>query len=140
MFKVSTVDAARAARDLQGFIPKTQMQTMGTLCRGEEGDFFRSKFIEFAERIKNMPQTYEQDGMGDDAIAYLHYFSTSGDWYITEKDMEPEQLQAFGYANLGHGGEIGYISLVEICSHGGVELDLHFEPTRIGDIKRAKAA
>ena len=29
------------------------------------------------------------------AVVYLYYFKGSADWYITEKDMEDEQLQAF---------------------------------------------
>lgn len=44
---------------------------------------------------------YEQDGKGEEAIVTLHYFRGGMDWFITEKDMEPEQHQAFGLADLG---------------------------------------
>ena len=143
-FNIPIKDASRAVTALQGFIPAHQLDTLGTLCRGEEGDFFRGKLIEYAERVALMPKTYEQDGLGDQAIAHLHYFSGGCDWWITEKDMEtedgPGQLQAFGYADLGYGGELGYISLVELCQHPRVELDLYFTPAALGTIKQAKAA
>jgi hypothetical protein len=74
-----------------------------------------------------MPKTYEQDGLGQQAIAHLHYFTAGGDWYITERDTHPDQHQAFGAANLGYGAELGYISLPELLA-AGAELDLHFTP------------
>ncbi len=140
MFSISVEATTAATKALQGFIPPAEMELMGALCRGEEGDFFRSKFVEFAERVAKMPKTYEQDSMGDEAIVYLHYFSSGCDWYITEKDMADEQHQSFGWADLGYGGELGYISLAELCQCRGVELDLHFTPTTLGTIKQAKAA
>ncbi len=140
MNSISIEATTEAVKSLHGFMPPAQLDLMGTLCRGEEGDFFRAKFVEYAERVANMPKTYEQDGKGDEAVAHLHYFSGGCDWYITEKDMEPEQAQAFGWADLGHGGELGYISLVELCQCRGVELDLHFTPTKLAAIKQAKAA
>ena len=135
MFKISTEATSVAVKALHGFIPSAQLEVMGTLSRGEEGDFFRGKFIEYAERVANMPKTYEQDGKGDDAVVYLHYFAGSADWYITEKDMEAEQHQAFGLADLGYGGELGYISLVELCGIRSVELDLHWTPKTLGAVK-----
>ena len=41
---------------------------------GDEADFFLSKLIDLAQQIDTMPKTYEQDGKGDQATAYLHYF------------------------------------------------------------------
>ena len=75
----------------------------------------------------------------DDAIVYLHYFKGNMDWYITEKDMiEEEQNQAFGYADLGLGfGELGYISLIELAENG-VELDLHWTPKTLREVKEKK--
>ncbi len=137
MFSISIEATTTAAHSLHSFMPTAQLNLVGSLCRGEEGDFFRAKLIEYAERVANMPKTYDQDGLGDDAVAHLHYFSGGCDWYITEKDSEDEQAQAFGLANLGYGGELGYISLVELCQHARVELDLHFTPTKLSAIKKA---
>ncbi|MHB1531426.1 hypothetical protein [Acidithiobacillus sp.] len=46
-----------------------------------------------------MPKNYDTDGQGGDAVAFLHYFTGSWDWYITEKDVDSDdkgQIQAFG--------------------------------------------
>ncbi|SEN75387.1 DUF2958 domain-containing protein, partial [Nitrosomonas marina] len=100
---------------LKQFIGKSQLAAFASGIRGEEGQFIKDKLIEIANIIKNMPQTYGQDGLGDEAVVHLHYFKGSADWYITEKDMEDEQLQAFGLADLyGDGGELGYISIQEL--------------------------
>jgi len=58
------------------------------------------------------------------------------DWYITERDMETDQLQAFGLANLGYGGELGYISIEELKS-SNVEIDLHWTPKTLREVKAA---
>jgi len=102
---------------------------------GEEWQFFADKMKELAGVIAAMPKTYDQDGMGDSAVAHLHYFRGAADWYITEKDMEGKGTQqAFGLADLGYGGELGYISIDELIS-AGVELDFHFAPKTVGQIK-----
>ncbi|MDC8446084.1 MAG: hypothetical protein LV471_09200 [Nitrosomonas sp.] len=119
---------------LKQFIGKSQLSAIGMGIRGEEGQFFKDKLIEIANVIQTMPKTYGQDGMGDKAIAYLHYFKGGGDWHITEKDMEDEQFQAFGLANIGYGGELGYISIQELID-AGVELDLYWTPKTIREIK-----
>ncbi len=85
-----------------------------------------------------MPETYGQNGMGDQAVVYLHYFCNAGDFYITEKDSDPDgdgQIQAFGLADLGY-PELGYISIQEIIS-AGVELDINWSPVTLEQIKEA---
>lgn len=123
---------------LKQFIGKSQLSVMGAGVRGEEGQFFKDKFVEVAKVIEGMPKTYGTDGQGDKAIAYLHYFKGGADWYITEKDSDTDsegQIQAFGYADLGQGGgELGYISIKELIGMN-VELDLHWSPKSIGAIK-----
>jgi hypothetical protein len=128
---------------LKQFIGQSQLSAMGSGVRGEEGQFFKDKFIEVANVIKSMPKTYDTDGQGDKAVAYLHYFKAGADWYITEKDTGDVedakngisgQVQAFGLADLGYGGEMGYISIEELI-RSGVELDLYWTPKTIGQIK-----
>lgn len=127
----------------RGFIGKGQMAAMLAGLRGEERDFFRDKFLEMGTRIELMHKTGEQDGRGGAAVVWLHYFAGGrANWYITEKDMgSPDdapgtgQTQAFGLADLfGDGGEIGYISIVEILENGG-ELDLYFKPKTLGEVR-----
>lgn len=101
--------------------------------RGDESVFFSDKLKELQETLNTMPVTYEQDGKGDEAVAYLHYFNGSWDWYITELDMEREQYQAFGLVK-GFDVELGYVSLIELAVKG-VELDMHWTPKTLREIK-----
>lgn len=137
-------EAIEAVKLVREFTSRDQYQAMRAGLRGEESQHFQDKFMEYGQRIAGMPKTYEQDGKGDQAIVYLHYFNASQDWYITEKDAEtpeePGQRQAFGLADLGHyGAELGYISIVELIAHN-VELDLYFKPLTLAEIKAKKAA
>ena len=128
--RTNRLDAANALRKLraQGFIGNAQAQALGIVLRGEERQFFQDKVCDIAALVTSMPKTYEQDGKGDQAIVHLHYFASGlANWYITERDQEPEQLQAYGMVNLGYGDEKGYISLLEI-TNCGAELDLYWTP------------
>ena len=117
------------------FISPFQSAVISQMLKGEEGAHFAAKMDEYSDRIAKMPSTYETDGQGDEAIAYLHYFSPAGDWWITEKDrggpddtIEQSQTQAFGMASLyGCDPELGYINIRELVMNG-VELDLYWEP------------
>ena len=127
-------------KPLKPFIGKSQVSCLTDCLAGEEGDYFHDMLTALVERIDKMPKTYERDGLGDGAIVYLHYFKGSGDWYITEKDKgDPDdtdngQHQAFGYADLGYGAEMGYISIAELIA-SNVEIDLYFTPTTVGELK-----
>ena len=81
--------------------------------------------------------TYESTAKGRAALAYLHYFIGGFDWWIVEKDADPDhagQVQAFGIADLGMDAELGYISIPELLENGA-ELDLYYtEPKNIGEI------
>jgi len=126
-----------AVQCLHGFVPPKQLDLVGSLGRLKAGTHFRDVLIELATTITNMPKTYDQDDKGDDAIVHLHYFYGSADWWITEKDCEPEQHQAFGFVNLGdpQNAELAYISLVELGSVPGVEIDLYWTPKTLGEVK-----
>lgn len=134
--------AADAAQTILQYFSMQQFNCMVELSRGEEGAFFLQKFIDLAEQIKNMPVTYDQEGLGDEATVHLHYF-LGGDshWYITEKDVEGGAYQAYGYAILNGDDEMaesGYISIEEI-TRLGAELDLHFTPCRLVEVKGRRA-
>lgn len=128
---------------LRRFMSPRQVTVVHSLMRGEERQFFIDKLTELATTIKTMPATYEQDGKGEDAIVYLHYFAGgSGNWYITEKDKEtpeePGQHQAFGLADLfNDGGEFGYISIIELMRQG-VEMDFHFKPCTLRELRQKR--
>jgi hypothetical protein len=116
-------------------LPRGEFLTLAQSLRGEEG-------LEIAETVKRvwqtfetMPKTYETEASSD-PTAHLHFFTGSWDWWITEKDTEPEQSQAFGFvkSELCPDGEMGYISLPEI-TEAGAELDLYFTPAPVSKFK-----
>ncbi|OIR19968.1 hypothetical protein GALL_08540 [mine drainage metagenome] len=125
-------EAQDALRFLQGFMPQAQIAAIAAGMHGEEQQHFFNKVVEIERLIRTMPKTYEQDGAGEEAIAHLHYFLNGFDWFITERDIEREQLQAFGLACLGE-EEMGYINIVELIRNGA-ELDLYFEPRSLRKI------
>jgi len=105
-------------------------------ARGEEAEHF----LTIIDRVHAMwharPKTYETDAQGRAALAHLHYFTGGCDWWIVEKDADPDhagQVQAFGVADLGMGAELDYISIPELLENGA-ELDLYFKTVTIGEI------
>ncbi len=126
---------------LKNFISQRQLRVMLELSKGEEGEFFIEKIKEMASLIEKMPKTGDNDEVEslDQLVAYLHYFCGGFDWYVTEKDIDTDnegQIQAFGHANLGdpQNAEFGYLCLPELFSVDA-ELDLHFKPTTIAELK-----
>ena len=123
--------------DLKYFISKNQLSVIRSNCKGEEGGYFKAIIEDLEAKISTMPKTYETDVQGDDAIATLHYFLGSSDWYIVERDQEEDQFQAFGFTCLNgdrQNAEFGYINIEELIQ-SGVELDLYYKPETIGTIK-----
>jgi len=127
---------------LNTFISRGQLKCLFSFLRGEEKDYYKDLVRGMIATIENMPKTYEQDGQGDQAVVHLHYFLGNMDWWITEKDKgdgseDQEQHQAFGLADLGHGGELGYISVAELIENG-VELDLNWTPKTLEQVKKER--
>ena len=83
------------------FLPKFQCFVIAENLEGEEREFFTQKVDEIQRIIDEMPVTYQQEGLGDQAIVYLHYFFGNCHWFITEKDIEGDgTIHAFGMADL----------------------------------------
>jgi antirestriction protein ArdC len=134
--------------DVRPFLGVRQASVTDKLLRSsEEKSFFSDKMQELREIIRQMPETYETDGKPDgERPVSLRYFGPNGaQWFIVEKgrgDPEnegpglPDQTQALGLADLGLGHpELGYINIPEI-TRAGAELDYHFTPTTLLEIKR----
>ena len=120
------------------FISRLQLLTLAANAKGEEKSWFLAKIEELTKLFKTMPRVYEQDGKGEEAIVYLHYFIGGADWFITERDLSDEQYQAYGLADLFRdGGEMGYISIQEIIESGG-ELDFHWTPKTLREAKAGR--
>jgi len=119
---------------LKKFIGSAQLSVMLQNTKGEEGEFFITKLLEVYSLVASMPKTYETDGQGKKAVVQLHYFLGGWDWYITEKDKEAEQHQAFGWASPpDYEPEAGYISIVELLTNHA-ELDLYWKPKTIEEL------
>lgn len=102
---------------------------------------FSDSVINLYNYIKDIPELDATDG-DKDKVAYLHYFSSSSDWYVVElgkgdifDDDNEMQKEAFGYAILNgdmQNSEYGYMNIDEIKKYA--ELDLHFKPTSLNEI------
>lgn len=124
--------------NIKDFVPPAQLRLIRQLQKGEEGEFFIEKEKEIQKTIDSMPEVYGQDGLGREAIIYLHYFGGCFDAWITEKDIDgPEgQIQAFGYASFGGkgGAECGYCGIKEYIQTPGIELDLYWKPKTVAQV------
>lgn len=68
------------------------------------------------DQIERIPNLYDQDGKGENAIVYVKITCANATWLITECCQESGTI-AFGFADLFKDstcGELGYISLEEI--------------------------
>ena len=89
---------------------------------------------------KSLPALGSTDGLGDAAVARVKFFSPVGSWSWYGVEYSPEDGTFFGLV-FGHETELGYFSLSELESVKlpfglGIERDLHFSPTTLGDIKK----
>lgn len=136
------VDAPNKGNEyLVNWIPKMQLKTTIALSiQCEEKQFFKDKLAEIAELTKNMPGPRGQDDIADPTV-YLHYFFGGSDWYILERDSSNEQHQCFGWAILNGdtwNAELGYISINELMSVSAMQLDYHWTPKPLSEVKRSK--
>lgn len=156
--KSSVIELVRA---VSPFFPKSQLKLLiDTIFDHEAEDwendsrYFIGILQTFDQTFANMPKTYDTEPIQSDddedetnvdsdnnfahtgeAIVYLHYFSPGCDWWIIEKDINAEQEQAFGVVKLnGSPPEFGYIDLSELIEINLVELDFHWQPTKLKNI------
>lgn len=133
----------------RSFLPKGQASFLLEAIGRGEGQFFKDKMRKLNDVVESMPGVYGQDGLGDQAIIYLHYFGGGCDWYVTEKDVEnpgddqlviaAEQHQAFGFVNFNdpQNAEFGYIQISALREHPLIELDFHWEPKTVAEVKKS---
>ena len=88
----------------------------------------------------------------EDPVCILKYFNPygAGTWYVTEAEKQEDgNYLFFGYVELQF-DEYGYFTLDELerlqvpikingktIGYGGIERDLHFEPTKLSKIIRS---
>jgi len=120
---------------LKPFMSIAQRMTLLRQLEGEEAEGIAEIVNRISDIVWAMPKTYETQWQGTDALVYLHYFKGAYDAWIAERDIEPEQLQAFGMASFygPEEAEFGYVCIAEILE-AGAELDLYFDPRPISAI------
>jgi len=87
------------------------------------------------EIISKIPNLYEQEGKGEEAIVYVKFFlpGTRWTWYATEFNGKDT---FFGWVRSGilpDFDEWGYFSYLEL-EENNVERDLYFEPKKLKEI------
>ena len=100
------------------------------------------------EVLKKLPKLYEQDGKGDEALAFVKFFTPDGGWtwYATEgepiKDEKGNEIdfEFFGLVK-GFESELGYFRLSELQKIRGqlglpVERDMFFKPTPLRELNK----
>ena len=121
---------------LKTLIGPAQRAALWVALEGEERDHFADIVTRLVATWQAMPATYATEPQGRAAVAHLHYFLGGADWWIIEKDSDPDnegQIQAFGIADLGMGPELGYISIPELIEVGA-ELDFHYTAQTVAEI------
>ena len=129
------------------FMGYSQRLALLEALRSEEGEGIADTVLRVAEQIKATPKTYGTEGQAEhERKVCLHYFRGGVDAYILERDVGDyadgeatgPQHQTYGKITVIGGGwegaEWGYISIADLLKHG-VALDLHFDPTPVGDMK-----
>jgi len=123
---------------LKIIVPRDQLAAIEEICRSAEpaeAQDYAARLVDCCERYANAPAIYETDGKPDtEKMVVLHYFCPSGDWYILEVDHRSDEC--FGLACL-FADELGYISLGELRTTATVELDLHWSPKSLAEVKSA---
>lgn len=90
----------------------------------------------------DLPALYEQDGKGDEAIAYVKFFTSWSNWTWYATEFDPETGTFFGLVQ-GFEEELGHFSLEELKAVRGkwglkIERDRHFKPTKLGKLRKKK--
>lgn len=147
---MNTISIQKLTEQAAHFVPKHQLNVLLEQYSREDTQAIIQLLQNWINTFNLMPVTYDTDlescddvdpidksSVGEN-VAYLHYFVGGFDWWITERDVYAEQLQAFGIAKLTN-PEFGYINLVELCNHHLVELDLYWTPTKLKDIPKIKS-
>jgi hypothetical protein len=114
-------DKITFSKDALKVVPTHQLKYLKSTDFSEMED----AITQINEAVFSVPKLYGSASIQDKMI-YLHYFNGNQDWHIVEYDRNSGE--AYGYANLGYGAELGYMSIPEIVD-STVQLDFYFEPT-----------
>ncbi|WP_264550443.1 hypothetical protein [Flavobacterium sp. N2820] len=122
---------------LKKVMPKHQQEILLGYERSEEKEYF-------VQLIKDLEKDFDlarkrQDLPLMDSFVKAHFFYGQTDWYIL--DYDPSENMFFGYVVLNgdtQNSEAGYISVDELQTIRGIELDFHFFQEPLGQILNDK--
>jgi hypothetical protein len=82
------------------------------------------------EALAHLPPLYAQEKKGEDAIAYVKFFTPDSNWTWYATEYDPEKRLFFGLV-VGFETELGYFSLDELENARGpmglhIERDMHW--------------
>ena len=131
--------AKQAFSQLRPYLFAGQLATLEQLSKGKEGEYFRGLVVALDAHIRSIPAMDQGPEVTNDSTVMLHYFYQGSDWYIFELQhvAEDDVVLGFGWAILGGDyqmAELGCISVSELLACG-VELDLHFAPKTLGQVR-----
>lgn len=95
---------------------------------------------------KQLPKLYSTEKVPvEEKVAIVKFFHSNSTWYAVEGQEKDGDFLFFGYVVVvGQASEWGYFSLNEMQSvkvRGlGIERDLYWTPTKMGDILSGKAS
>lgn len=93
------------------------------------------------ENLAKLPPLRAQDGKGDDAVAYVKFFTPDSNWTWYATEFDPATGEFFGLVQ-GFEEELGYFVLSELERARGplglaIERDRYFSPKPIKELRRA---
>ena len=90
---------------------------------------------------KKLPPLYSQEKVADPLVV-AHFFNPcgSGDWWITEGQIEGDDYVMFGLCDLGF-PELGYVSMNEMQAVKGpfgigIERDRHWTKKKLSEVRK----
>ena len=115
-------------------IPSQQIQFLNEI---EDPLESRDMLSNVVKAYQHIPSLYKQDGKGNNAVAYLHYFVGGIDWWVTEYDRSTGKM--FGLSNLNNDWTLGYFDVSffkdnELSPFQKPELDFYFKYQTINEI------
>ena len=129
-------DTLEALATLSSLTTPRQYDPIAAALRADERSHFADDVVHIHESWHALPRTLASEAHGRAAVVQLHYFRGDADWWVTGRDIDPDnpgRVWAFGLADFGSGPEPLGFSIREIIDCGA-ELDLYWQPKTVAEV------
>ena len=136
--KETIQDAFLNAKHTRSIMPKMQQMVVLEAGEGEEKEYFIELIKEFENIFVDAKKRQDKLKLKDQ-IVKAHFFYGQTDWYIL--DYDPSENMFFGYVILNgdtQNSEAGYISIDELHTIKGIELDFHWDQKELGKVLHSR--